>query len=236
MDEQQVTILTPKFREHQPPLQAFPWMRKSCLINGPKSHAVPPTRGLPPRMSLAYDPGITHQRSRAPDLPMQVIESILASWANPNTDPALRWRQVADLAKLVQRHGDFGNHPPYSFHDPSIRSLTVRLTSLELRQIAATAGRVLLDPTEAGSMRASATFLLGKTRQRSALASVLALIANPAELPAELARQAGFTFDLLTRKTDLATLGLDQRQIGAQFERHGVPWDHATQQVAVDQI
>ena len=165
---------------------------------------------------------------------MRLIDTFLTRWLDPTTDPAERWRTVCDLTELVQRHGDFGNHPPYSFHDPALGKAPVRLGSDLLARVAAAATRVLLDPTEAEPMRVAAAFLLGKTHQKAGLTTLATLLRDQPDLPPALVRQCAFTFDTLGAAGQVAALRIDLDQVGDAFKRHGIPWDRATQRVDVN--
>lgn len=167
---------------------------------------------------------------------MRIIETTLATMCDPASDPADRWQRLADLEELLTRHAHFGNHPPYSFHDRAIATLPDRLGSESLRQIAAGATRIMLDPAEPDPIRVSATFLLGKTQQRSGLTAVVNLISTPGDLPDALARQCGFTFDTLAFTSDFSLIRIDLDQVGAQFERRGIPWDRVNRCVDVNRL
>ena len=164
------------------------------------------------------------------------IERTLTQWADPETLPAERWKLVSDLAEAVQRHGDFGCHGPYSFHDPALKTGPVRLSAQQLGQIAAEAVRVMLDPEEPEPMRVSAAFLLGKTRQKSGMAAVVSLIANEPGLPPSLVRQCAFTFDSLGVTCDFQRMGINLDRVGDHFESYGIPWDRASGRVDVNSL
>lgn len=165
---------------------------------------------------------------------LRPIEKTLAQWSNPRTDPGDRWKQLADLSEAVRRHGDFGCHPPYSFHDAAIKAGPTRLAGDQLKKIAAGAARVLLDPSEDESMRTSAAFLLGKTHQKMGLAAVVRLVCDQPDLPFDLVRQCAFTFDSLGATCDFRAMAIDLDQVGDHFERHGIPWDRASGRLDVN--
>ena len=167
---------------------------------------------------------------------MRPIESTLARWLDLSADPGQRWQSVCDLNELVQRHNDFGAHPPYSFHDPTLPKAPLRLAARQLVGIADGAIRVLLDPTEAEPMRISAVFLLGKTHQRVGLHALATLLRDQPDLPSDLVRQCAFTFDTLGSTGPGAGLEIDLAQVGDHFERYGIPWDHATGRALLEQL
>lgn len=169
-------------------------------------------------------------------MPPPIIETTLGRLSDPTADPALRWQGLADLEELLTRHAHFGNHPPYSFHDRQVAALPTRQEPATLRLIAATAARIMADPTEPDPIRVSAAFLLSKTRQKSGLMAITKLIAAPGDLPPELARQCGFAFDTLIAGANPATLGIPLDQVGTHFERRGVPWDRANRRVDVNRL
>lgn len=201
------------------------------------SGSSPADPGLLPRPTLAYDGAGIRARSESSS-PMKILETTLATWCDPEADPAARWRHACDLTELLRRHGDFGNRPPYSFHDRALARLPARLGPTELRLISATGARVLLDPDEPGPMRTSAAFLLGKTRQKAGLSPVLTLLAGPVEMPEDLVRQCAYTFDALAfaHCNDLAALGIDPAAVGDHFERRGVPWDRTLGRVDLSRL
>ena len=167
---------------------------------------------------------------------LRPIEKTLAQWSNPDIDPGERWKQLSDLSEAVRRHGDFGCHPPYSFHDPAIKAGATRLTAEQRRQIAAGAARVLLDAGEDEAMRTSAAFLLGKTRQKMGLAAVARLVCDQPDLPIDLVRQCAFTFDSLGATCDFRAMAIDLDRVGDHFERYGIPWDRASGRVDVSSL
>jgi hypothetical protein len=143
---------------------------------------------------------------------------------------------LRDLVELLNRQADRGTGSSYSFHDPELAALPVRLSDAQVRLIAEKVGPVLLDSNEAEDVRATAAFVLGKSHTVESLGAITQVIASRARLPIEIARQCAFAFDVLADILADQYQGLDLDAIEKDFERHNIPWNSATHRVAVDDL
>jgi hypothetical protein len=165
---------------------------------------------------------------------MTDLKSKLAAFSDVDRDR--KRALLRDLVELLNRQADRGEGSSDSFHDPELAALTVQLSDAQVRLIAEKVGPVLLDFNEAEDVRATAAFVLGKTHTVESLGAIIQVIASSARLPREIARQCAFAFDVLADVLADHNQGLDLDAIGKDFERHNIPWNTATHQVAVDDL
>ena len=151
------------------------------------------------------------------------------------SDLAAKRLVLVDLRELCFRHFN-PTTPHFSLNHPALADLPSRLAPGDLDRIVARVGRILLDPDEDDGLRASSAFVLGKTFDPKALTVVARAVGSPHPLPGEVVRQCGFAFDLLWDLCGPGEPPVDLDAVEAGFKARGIPWDHQTRTIAVNDL
>lgn len=153
------------------------------------------------------------------------------------SDLEAKRRLLGDLGELLGRNTRVNlDQDPGCFDSPEIEALPVHLEPMTIAQIARRVGPVLLDQAEDTSIRVTAAFVLGKTFDPGALATVARAVSSPETLPRDVGRQCGFSFDTLWESCGPGDPPVDLDAVEAGFKALGVPWNDQTRTVAADEI
>lgn len=161
------------------------------------------------------------------------LEASLNSLGGPNQE--LKRALLADLAELLDRQASQAKRG-FSISDPLLASLPPTLPPKMIRVIAHRVGSILLNPVEVASIRATAAFVLGKTFDPVALATVARAVTSTDVEPGDLARQLGFAFDVLWEEYKPGNPPIDLDAMARGFKALGVPWDDVEGRVKADEI
>ena len=129
---------------------------------------------------------------------------------------------LSDLAELLSRHA-YGSKRGFTFNDPAIESLPISLEPGMIAEIARRVGPVLLDRKEGTYIRVMAAFVLGKTFDPKALATIARVVSSPETLPHDVGLQCGFSFDVLWQECGPGDPPVDLDAVEAGFKASGVP-------------
>ncbi len=166
---------------------------------------------------------------------MKNLDSLLAPL--DEEDPQAKLLLLSDLAELLGRNTRVNlDQDPGCFDSPEIEALPVHLEPTTIAQIARRVGPVLLDHNEDTDVRVTAAFVLGKTFDPGALATVARAVSSPETLPRDVGRQCGFSFDTLWDSCGPGDPPVDLDAVEAGFKALGVPWDDQTRTVAVNDL